>query len=80
MDDRVVHASFSDPHIGLDIGRGTYIVTRYLGDTQFPNASHLYGIDKCQILAPLPEEPKAQRHIHLQQFPQIIRDRPSHAI
>lgn len=59
MDDRVVYASFFDPHIGLDVGRGTYIVTRYLGDTQFPNASHLYGIDKCQIPAPLPEEPKS---------------------
>lgn len=58
-DNRVVHAPISDPHTVLDIGCGTGIITRYLGNTQFPNASHIYGIDLSPIPAPQPGETQA---------------------
>ena len=58
-DNRIVHTPVSDPHTILDIGCGTGIVTRYIGNTQLPNASHIYGIDLCPIPAPQPREKQA---------------------
>ena len=52
MNGRIVHAPVYNPTIVLDIGCGTGIVTRYFGNTKFPNAAHIYGIDLCQVPAP----------------------------
>ena len=50
MDNEIVHAPIADPRFIVDVGCGTGIVTRFLGNS-YPNA-HVYGVDLTPVPPP----------------------------
>ena len=61
MNNQIVHAPIQDPQLIIDIGCGTGVVTRLLGQL-YPRARDIYGVDLSPVPPPRSTSTSPQEH------------------